>query len=127
MKTLSSLLLSLALIAPLPSVADTDVRVFGGIGISSGNLRIYITGDNREHYYHKPRYGRYYHSGPGYRKGWHKHYWDHDRRGLHHRKHHRHYRSGYRHRYPVYERIIIRDPALHDYRRYRHHRSYRYR
>ena len=122
MKSIYPLLMALALASPLTSHAETDVRVFGGISISSGNLRIYITGDQPLRYYHKPRPRHHYYSHPGHRKGWYKHHGNYSRHSHYPRKDY-----GYRYYYPVQQRIIIRDPGLHDYRRYRHQRSYHYR
>lgn len=131
---------------PLTTLADSEIRIHGGISIDTGNVRFYISDRqlsghlyfdrnnfyndrfiNRSDRYRSQRYNR--NSGhPGYNnhdykkhrynhhKRYRKHYW-HSRYESHGRNHHFN-----NHRYN--RKIIIRDPRHYDYRKFRHQRSY---
>lgn len=146
MCSLRAFLIFILCCTPALALAETDIRLHGGISIGTGNLRIYITDrhHNYRSYSYRDRYQRSYkprhhHSyRDSYRHSYkHRHsykdgYYHPGRAKGHYRnKPHRqdqYYRhNGHLKRYPVYQRILIRDPAMHDYRRYRHQRSYQYR
>lgn len=126
---------------PLPLLADSDIRIHGGVTIDTGNLRLFISDRHLSSHLYVDRNNRYeeqlsnrpdrYRSQRYYRnnnrpsdnshsynqhKQYRKHY-AHSRYDA--PKHNRHYNRSH-HRRP----IIIRDPGYHDYRKFRHQRSY---
>ena len=120
---------------PLNSHADSNVRIHGGISVDTGNLRLFISDRHFGNHYYSDRYNRYYdHSGyrPSYNRS--------DRYGYgpkassgghktksHDRRYSRYDQQGHRHhseRKTHHRKIIIRDRHRHDYRKFRHERSY---